>query len=90
MSDEIFCTILLVFVMIFLGSMAYDGGVAYPIASEKAMNYCLDRGFDYAKRFDKVLFDTEPRGIECAMAEYTRYDSRDKNANVILGKIKGR
>lgn len=37
-------------------------------ASEKALNSCIERGFDYADHYTRVPFTVEPKGIKCKYA----------------------
>ena len=55
-----------------------------PIASDKAQEICLARGFDNYKEFKKMPFSFEPLGIQCLYE--SKYILQDGTAIVVAEK----
>ena len=69
---NIFMTVLVVVFFLFLAAgfvWGYEGAFIHPIAAENATQICIERGFDHAESFRRVLFSTEPLAIKCGIVE---------------------
>jgi len=43
-----------------------DIGFKYPVASQKALEICEEKGFDSYESYEKQIFSTTPLGVKCS------------------------
>lgn len=76
-----FCILLVLFILL-VGGLFINDFYLRPQASEKANQYCQEKGFDFYEDFERVgLFSNEPVAITCKYVE--QYRKIDINSEVI-------
>lgn len=62
--------VLAILFIVFVVSSIVDSFYLYPVAAQKANDYCKSAGFDQQKSFDRIgIFSVTPVAIKCEYAE---------------------